>query len=257
MTGRVRSVLAIVAAATLALVAGCSAPSASGASTPSPTPPPGVGTATDFALPAALRKLTFTTSTGAPVSLASLAGKIVVLSDVMTLCQETCPLDTSSLVQVARDENSAGHQSQVVYLSLTVDPARDTVPQIAAYRALYTPVPPNWVVATGSARDVSAIWKDLGVYTKKVPEAQPPAKNWRTGVPLTYDIQHSDALFFLGTDGRVRFVIEGTPKLAPSSVPTTLRKFLSDTGLQNLETPSPDAWTPAQADQVLGWMMAG
>ncbi len=256
MARRVRAILA-VAAATMLAVAGCSAPSASGGATASPTPPRGVGTATDFALPPALRHFTFTTSTGRHVSLAALTGKIVVLSDVMTLCQESCPLDTSSLVQTAHDENSAGHRNQVVYLSLTVDPTRDTVPQIAAYRALFAPVPPNWMVATGSAQDVAAIWKDLGVYTKKVPQGNPPPKNWRTGKPLTYDIQHSDALFFLGTDGHVRFVIEGTASPTPSSVPTTLKKFLNDTGAQNLASPSSDAWTSAQADQVLGWMLAG
>ncbi len=257
MIGRVRAFLAVAAVSMLAAVAGCSPAATSGAATPSPTPPRGVGTATDFALPAALRNFTFTTSSGSHVTLASLSGKIVVLSDVMTLCQETCPLDTSSLVQTARDENAAGHQAQVVYLSLTVDPTRDTVPQIKAYRALYSPVPPNWIVATGSAKDIAAVWKDLGIYTKKVPQGSPPAKNWRTGKPLTYDIQHSDALFFLGTGGRVRFVIEGTANATPSMVPTTLKKFLTTTAAQSLESPSPDNWTSAQADQVIGWMMAG
>ena len=228
MPGRVRAVLAVAVVTLLAAAAGCSASAPVGMSTPSPTPPRGVGTATDFSLPDTLRNLTFTTSTGAHVSLASLTGKIVVLNDVMTLCQETCPLDTSSLVQAARDENAAGHQAQVVYLSLTVDPTRDTVPQIKAYRDLFTPVPSNWIMATGSASDVAAVWKNLGVYTKKVPQGTPPPKNWRTGQPLTYDIQHSDALFFIGTNGHVRFVVDGTESATPSTVPTTLKKFLSE-----------------------------
>ena len=256
MAWRPRVLVGVMMSAALLLGAACSAP-ASTTPAASASPPRQVGTVTDFALPDALRGVTLTTSTGARTSLADLAGKIVVLSDAMTLCQETCPLDTSSLLQAARAANTAGHEHQVVYLSLTVDPARDTVPQIAAYRQLFKPVPANWMVATGSAKDIAAIWKDLGVYTKKVPAEKPAPKNWRTGQPLTYDVQHSDALFFLAPDGRVRFVIQGTPKTDAGAVPTTLQKFLSDQGHQNLASPQPQAWTPNQAVQVLDWMLAG
>ncbi len=259
MSGRRRAWAAGMMVAALALVSGCSGPAATSAPTTSASaaPPGNLGTVTDFALPDALPNVRLTTSTGATTSIAALKGKIVVLSDVMTLCQETCPMDTSSLVDAARAANAAGHQGQVVYLSVTVDPGRDTVPQIAAYRKLFQPVPANWVVATGSAKDIAAIWKDLGVYTEKVPAAKPAPRNWRTGQPLTYDVQHSDALFFLNPAGHVRFVIQGTPKTAPSSVPTTLRKFLSDQGRKNLASPDPQAWTPSQADQVIDWLLAG
>ena len=256
MSGRTRALLAGMMVAALGLAA-CSGPASTAPASSSPTPPTRVGTVTDFALPDALRTATLTTSTGAKTSLAALAGKVVVLSDAMTLCQETCPMDTSSLVDAARAANAAGHQDQVVYLSVTVDPARDTVPQIAAYRALFKPVPANWMVATGSASDIAAIWKDLGVYTQKVPAQKPAPRNWRTGQPLTYDVQHSDALFFLKPNGHVGFVIQGTPKTAPSSIPTTLEKFLSDQGHQNLASPDPQAWTASDADQVIDWMLAG
>lgn len=255
MSGRTRAMLAGILLAALGLTA-CSG-SASPAPASSATPPTHVGTVTDFALPDALNNVSLTTSTGKKTSLAALKGKLVVLSDAMTLCQETCPMDTSTLVDAARAANAAGHQDQVVFLSVTVDPARDTVPQIAAYRALFKPVPTNWMVATGSVKDIAAIWKDLGVYTQKVPAATPAPKNWRTGQPLTYDVQHSDALFFLGADGHVRFVIQGTPKTSPGSVPTTLDKFLSDQGHQNLASPDPQAWTASDADRVIDWMLAG
>jgi len=238
-------------------VVGCSAPAGSVASAASPTPPTHVGSVSDFELPASVADLKLTTSTGATTSLAGLRGKIVVLSDAMTLCQETCPLDTSSLLEAARAANAAGEQGRVVYLSVTVDPARDTVPQIAAYRQLFQPVPPNWVVATGSVKDIASLWKALGVYTQKVPADKPAPRNWRTGQPLTYDIQHADALYFINPDGRVRFVIQGTPKTSPSSVPSTLHKFLNDQGRQNLASPDPQSWTSSQVKQTVDWMIAG
>ncbi|MEO9222893.1 MAG: hypothetical protein ABI251_14190, partial [Mycobacteriaceae bacterium] len=52
----------------------------------------------DSSLSPALLNATFTTSAGQQVSLASFAGKILVISDLMTLCQESCPLDTANMV---------------------------------------------------------------------------------------------------------------------------------------------------------------
>ncbi len=110
-----------------------------------------------------------TTSTGRTVRLSSFRHKIVVLSDMMTLCQETCPLDTATLVEVARAVDRAGMGNRVVFLSLTVDPVRDTTAQIRAYRQLYAPVPPNWLTLTGDARSVDRIWRTFGVYHRKCP----------------------------------------------------------------------------------------
>ena len=61
-----------------------------------------------------------------------------------------------------------------MYLSLTVDPARDTVSQIKAYRALFSPVPSNWIMATGSATDIAAVRTNLRVCIKNVPQGTPP-----------------------------------------------------------------------------------
>ena len=58
-----------------------------------------------------------------------------MISDVMTLCQESCPLDTANVVAAARPVERAGLDSKVVFLSITIDPGRDTVAQLAAYRS--------------------------------------------------------------------------------------------------------------------------
>ena len=53
-------------------------------------------------------------------------GKIVVLSDMMTLCQESCPLDTANVVAAARSIEKAGLGDRIQFVSLTIDPGRDT-----------------------------------------------------------------------------------------------------------------------------------
>jgi protein SCO1/2 len=227
---------------------------ASGAATP---PGRSVGTSVDQALPAAIFDLPFTSSTGATVRLRDFAGKVVALSDVMTLCQETCPLDTATFVQTDRDEVAArrGQPTDEVFLSITVDPARDTTAQLAAYRHLFTSPPSNWLALTGPAASVNALWDFLGVWRQKVPEPSgPPPKNWRTGQALTYDVQHSDEVFFLDRAGHERYVLEGPPYATRGSIPGELYGFLDSAGKRNVAHPASTDWTESQARQVLAWL---
>lgn len=252
--------LAVLAASALC-VAGCGAaqgstgtPGASGVATP---PGRSVGTSVDQALPTAILDLPFTSSTGATVHLRDFAGKVVALSDVMTLCQETCPMDTATFVQTDRDEAAArpGQSTDEVFLSVTVDPARDTTTQLAAYRDLFTPPPANWLTLTGPATSVNALWDFLGVWRQRVvePPGSPP-KNWRTGQALTYDVQHSDEAFFLDRAGHERYVLEGPPYATRGSIPTTLYRFMDGAGQRNVAQPASTNWTESQARQVLRWL---
>lgn len=153
-------------------------------------PPHAGGSAMDNSVPSRIAKLRMVDARGHTTSLAELRGKVVVVSDMMTLCQETCALDTADLVQAAREVDHAGLGGRVVFLSVTVDPRRDTRAQLAAYRGLFRPVPKNWRVLTGEPAALTRLWKYLGVYYRRTGEDSPPAHNWRTGKKLTYDIEH-------------------------------------------------------------------
>lgn len=252
-----RASAAVAVAAVVVGLAACSAGTGSPVrvADPSSAALARIGTQLDSALPASLLRLRFTSSDGRTVRLADFAGKSVVLSDAMTLCQETCPLDTATLVQTARAENAAKFASDEVFLSITVDPGRDTAAQLAAYRHLYSPAPANWLALTGSAATVKALWDYLGVWRSTVSEPPGPApRNWRTGEPLSYDVQHSDEVFFLDRRGHERFVLEGPPYAARASLPQALYDFMDAEGHRNLSSPSSSAWTEAQARQVLAWV---
>lgn len=209
----------------------------------------------DLPLSDALLNATFTTSSGQHVSLASFAGKTLVISDLMTLCQASCPLDTANVVAAARtiEHNRLG--SKVEFLSITVDPARDTPTQLAAYKQLFSPAPANWILLTASPATLAALWKRFGVYIKIVPDTPPAPKNWRTGLPLTYDITHTDGVFFLGPQSKERFLLAGTPHLAAgTTLPKTLTGFLSAEGRQNVAHPEDGFWSSADVLQVLAWL---
>lgn len=249
---RVGTLLACVALCAGAL-AGCGSSSAasSGPSAPSAQ----VGTKLDRTLPPPIRSLKLTDGHGDTHTLADFRGKTLVISDTMTLCQETCPIQTSTVVQTARAVDRAGLGDDVEFLSITVDPERDTPRRLAAYRKLFKPTPSNWLTLTGSVSGVHRLWKYLGVYYKRVPSDSPAPKDWMTGKPLTHDVEHSDEVFFIDTHGHNRFVLEGQGSLKDkSAMPKTLHRFMSAEGRKNEQNPPSTAWTVPQALHVIGWL---
>lgn len=192
-----------------ALLAACD----SGSHAPAP-PGPSVGQQLDATVPAAVRDSVLVSASGQRVDLASFADKVVVVSDMMTLCQETCPLDTANVVAAARAVERAGLGDRVEFLSISIDPARDTPQRLAAYRRLFAPAPGDWLTLTGTPATLTTMWKDLGVWIQKVPDTPPAPRDWLTGKPLTYDLNHSDEVFFLDPHGHERFLLEGAPHLA-------------------------------------------
>lgn len=244
---RTRRTLAAVGLLSLALLGGCGSSHVA-------APSQNVGTRMDGAMPATIEHLRLVDSQGHAHSLAAFRGKVVVLQDTMTLCQETCPIDTATLIQTARAVDAAGEASKVVFLTVTVDPQRDTVAQLAAYHRLYGG-PSNWYTLTGSPKQINALWSFLGVYRKKVPQDTPPPRNWRTGKVLTYDIQHSDEAFFFDATGKERFILEGMPDSdGRKGIPAKIYSFLSKEGRDNLK-PGKGDWSEQQALDVVGWLL--
>ncbi len=194
---------------------------------------------------------------GHHVSLDSFSGKTVVISDIMTLCQETCPMETADLVSAARRVDHAGLTGKVEFLTVTVDPHRDTPKRLAAYRKFFAQPGdlPNWDLLTGKPAALKRLWKYFGVFVKRTPEDSPPGIDWLTHKPLTYDIAHGDQVIFLDGKTRERFVISGHADLPdPSQLPKTLDQFLNAEGRKNLHHPGPLAWKPQQVEKVVAWL---
>lgn len=235
-------------AAGLLLLAGC------GGGPAHPMPGPSVGQQLHRMLPAALMAIRFRDSTGRTLTLADLRGRVVVISDMLTLCQGTCPLDTANVVGAARRITAAGLGKRVTFLSITVDPQRDVRARLAAYRRQYGPAPADWLVLTAPARDIETFWDALGVFRQRVPDKAPGPRDWLTGKRLTYDVTHSDEVYFVDGSGRERFLLQGPPHISPgSTVPPKLKAFVAagDEG----QSAAADGWTTDQAVQVLSWML--
>jgi protein SCO1/2 len=227
------------------------------ASSPAPPGPPSayLGTVVDTPVPASVASLPLTTDTGQQTSLAAWHGQVVVLTDFLTLCQETCPMTTGNLLMMDRAVQAAGLGARVRFVELTVDPGRDTPARLRAYRQL-TAAPANFDLLTATPAVLAQLWAYFGVSYQRVAEDQPPGTDWLTGRPLTYDVDHQDALVYLDAQGRQRFVVHGGPDGQGAPLAPALRRFLNAQGQASLSHPDASTWTAAQALSPVAWLTA-
>jgi len=205
---------------------------------------------TGATLDRAVPSLPLISSTGAPTSLDAFRGKVVVLAPFLTLCAEVCPITEGAFIQMRAAVHAAGLDDRVAFVEVTIDPERDTPARLRAFQRL---IGANWSMFTGTTVEVSAFWKYFGVGYFKTPQRNPPATDWWTHRPETYDVAHSDGLFFLDERGHERIVIVGMPTTGGQLSPA-LVKLLSAEGRRNLEHPQA-AWTVPQALGDLGSLL--
>jgi cytochrome oxidase Cu insertion factor (SCO1/SenC/PrrC family)/thiol-disulfide isomerase/thioredoxin len=187
---------------------------------------------------------------GKPFSLSAWRGKWVILAPSMTLCHEVCPVTTGALMELVDDVHRAGLSNQVVIAEATVDPWRDSPLRLRAYKKL---TGANFQMLTGTKSEIMRLWKFFGVYYARVPPGKPPDVDWLTHKPEAFDVQHTDAIFFIDPAGQERIVDEGMPEVNGRLSPL-LKSLLSDQGLQNLEHPQLP-WTAAEALDDLYFLM--
>ncbi len=214
-------------------------------------PSSSVGASMDRTVPAAIEDLPLLDREGHHTSLAAYRGKVLVIADFLTSCQEECPITTGALEDMQRDTEQAGLGSSVVFTEISVDPGRDSPSRLAAYIKL-TGV--GLDLLTGSPASLAALWHYFGIYYQKVPEDNPPGLDWETGQPYTYDVDHSDGFLIIDGTGHERFLTAGMPDLHGQLAPN-LTRLLDSSGRQNLTNPGGDSWTVADGLSALSWVV--
>ena len=205
-------------------------------------------------MPASVLDAPLVDARGRPTTLRSLRGRVIVLSDVMTLCQESCPIITASMVSAARSLDRGPLGRDVEFVSLTIDPKRDDGRHLRAYQRQF-PAVPNWTMLTGSPAIVDGLWRTLGVW-RHVTHLKPPLpRDWVTGAALTTDIAHTDGLIFIDASQRFRYEMEGYGNTSPSEIPPRIYCFMDALGHRNASQPDPASWTPAQLGDVVRWIL--
>ena len=101
-------------------------------------------------------------STGATVSLAGLSGRAVLLDFIFTRCPGPCPALTSSHVSVQRALSPALRE-RVHFVSISIDPERDTPADMAAYGTARGADLSGWSFLTAEPEAVSSVLSAYGV----------------------------------------------------------------------------------------------
>jgi protein SCO1/2 len=208
---------------------------------------------TSLSVPRRIASIPLVDQSGRTTDLAALHGRIVVLADFMTSCQEECPITTGALLSVNEALKSADLLGKVTIVEVSVDPWRDAPSRLLAYSKTFG-VP--WTLLTGSTSNIAKLWSWFGVAYERVKEGNPPDTNWQTGKPYTFDIDHSDNVFVLNTSGNERALVQANADTS-GRLPKALAKLLSEDGRKDLTDPGPGSWTPAEMLQAIAAVLGG
>jgi protein SCO1 len=97
-----------------------------------------------------------------------LKDKIVLIYLFFTHCESTCPVINQKLANV-QDLLGDRLGNDIALISITTDPARDTLPVVKEYSGYFDPKP-GWLFLTGERRNIETIVRRLG-HTSEDPAA--------------------------------------------------------------------------------------
>ena len=116
-----------------------------------------IGPAPDF---------TLTNQDGQPLSLANLRGKVAVATFIYASCTDTCPLLTAKMAGIQKRLGS-DFGSRVYFISVTVDPERDTPEVLGRYARAHGANLDGWAFLTGSPAQIREVSRSYGIFVRK------------------------------------------------------------------------------------------
>ena len=158
--------------------------------------------------------------------LASLKGKVVGLTFLYASCPDVCPLVTAYM-KAALELLGDDYPTNVEFLGITVDPARDDPANLSAF-ATGRDLP--WPFLTGPFEELLAVWNAYGIVVQYPPEApyhnhtgheeearhggesnetEEPEGN-HTG-HQGYEVGHAVLIYLIDGEGNLRVMLPGLP----------------------------------------------
>ena len=100
------------------------------------------------------------------LALKELRGKVLAITFIFVSCTDTCPLLTAKMVGI-QDRLGSAFGMQVFFLSITVDPERDTPAVLKRYAEAHKANMAGWAFLTGSPAEIREVARRYGIYYKK------------------------------------------------------------------------------------------
>jgi protein SCO1 len=107
-----------------------------------------------------------TAQDGRQVALKELRGKVVVVTFIYTACADACPLLTAKMAAL-QDDLGSDFGSKVFFVSITVDPERDTPEVLTRYALAHGANFAGWAFLTGMPDEIRTVARRDGIYYKK------------------------------------------------------------------------------------------
>jgi protein SCO1 len=95
--------------------------------------------------------------------------RTAVISFIYTSCRTTCPLIGATVAAVT--EHLQKDNTNLAIVSVSVDPNYDTPARLLAWRKEYGDFP-QWILLTGSKREVDPLLRALGAYSANLEDHQ-------------------------------------------------------------------------------------
>jgi len=111
-------------------------------------------------------EFTLTTQDGQQLSLTELRGKVVAVTFIYASCTDTCPLLTAKMTGL-QAALGADFGPKVFFLSITVDPERDTPAVLQRYAQAHGVNFAGWAFLTGTPAQIRQVARQYGIYYKK------------------------------------------------------------------------------------------
>ncbi|MBP6024623.1 SCO family protein [Ferruginibacter sp.] len=99
-----------------------------------------------------VKNISFTNQLGKKVSLDDLHGKIIVLDFFFTRCPSICPGLAKSMKRL--QDSFVKNDSIVQFISISIDPEHDSVPQLRKFADRYNINHDTWWVVTGDKKEI-------------------------------------------------------------------------------------------------------
>jgi protein SCO1/2 len=157
-------------------------------------------------------EFTLTKQDGKRLALKDLRGKVLAITFIFASCPDTCPLLTAKMAGI---QNRLGSDfgSKVHFVSITVDPERDTPAALKRYAEEFKANPAGWAFLTGTQAEIREVAKRYGIYYRKTPRG---------------DVDHSFLTSLVDRNGTLRVQYMGV-KFNPDEMLRDLQSLVKET----------------------------
>ena len=111
-------------------------------------------------------EFSLTSQDGGRVTLADFRGKVVAVTFIYTLCTTTCPVLTP-MMSFVQDQLGSNFGTKIAFVSITVDPERDTPQVLKEYAQAFGANLAGWAFLTGTPDAIRDVTRRYGVFASK------------------------------------------------------------------------------------------